>query len=76
MMVRNVSDGAAMNLRMATTQLAGIRIPPRVRTIPPMRRRLPVEVISEPAQVVNIRQAVPKPDTRITESVPIQNQRV
>ena len=55
MMVRTVSDNAAANLRMATMQLAGLRVPPRVRTVPPLRRKLPVTAVNEPVQPVIIR---------------------
>jgi hypothetical protein len=75
MMVRSAADNAAMNLRMATLQMTGIRMPPRVRTIPPMRRRLNVEFVSETPQVVKLKLSVPKMDTHVTKSVPIQTQR-
>ena len=65
-----------MNLRMATMQLAGIRVPPRVRTIPPVRRRLPVEIVSGPPQAVNIRHTVPNLDTAPAQNRSRQNQRV
>ncbi len=76
MMIRNAVDGPAMNSRMATTQMTGMRIPPRVRTIPSVRRRLPVTVVSDPSVPVIIRHVVQKMDTPITEAHPVQNQRV
>jgi hypothetical protein len=45
-----------MNLRMATLQLSGVRMPPRVRTVPTVRRRLQVMMITEPPVTVIIRQ--------------------
>ena len=76
MMVRTASYGAALNLRMATMQMAGIRVPPRVRTIPTLRRRLPVEVRTDTAQPVKIRHAVQKLDSPIPGTQLTQNQRV
>ena len=49
---------AAINLRMATIQLAGLRVPPRARKVPAVRRRLPVTIFTEAAQPVIIRQAL------------------
>ena len=69
-------DGAEMNLRMATMQLAGMRLPPRVKTIPSVRRRLPVTDVSDPPQAVKIRQAVPNVDRAIIGNRPPQSQRV
>jgi hypothetical protein len=49
---------AAINLRMATIQLAGLRVPPRARKVPAVRRRLPVTIFPQTAQPVIIRQAL------------------
>lgn len=75
-MVRTPADNAALNLRMATMQLAGLRIPPRVRTVPTLRRRLPVTVISEPPQPVIIRHVGQNLGSRVSETRPPQNRRV
>jgi len=75
-MVRNAADFAAMNLRMATMHLSGMRIPPRVRTVPSLRLRLSVAIISEPPQSVIIRQVAPNLDSPVTETRPSQSQRV
>jgi hypothetical protein len=48
---------AAINLRMATIQLAGLRVPPRARKIPTVRRRLPVTIFPGVVQPVIIRHA-------------------
>jgi len=73
---RSANDFAAMNLRMATMQMTGLRLPPRVRTIPPLRRRLAVTIIPEAPVMVIIRHAVHNMDTSVTGTRPIQNQRV
>lgn len=75
MMVRSATDTAALHLRMATMQIAGIRVPPRVRTIPPLRRRLPVEFVFGTTEEVQVRPTAPRMDTLVTESVSIQSQR-
>jgi hypothetical protein len=68
MATRDAANGAAMNLRMATMHMAGINVPPRVRAVPNVRRRLPVTIISEPPKEVIIRQAAPKIDTNVNET--------
>jgi hypothetical protein len=73
---RNANEIAAMNLRMATMQMTGLRVPPRIRTIPPLRRRLALTVTPEPPQTVIIRHTVQNMDTNVNETRPIQNQRV
>ncbi len=73
--MRSATDSAAMNLRMATMQLVGMRIPPRVRTIPPLRRRLAIAMVTDSPQEVIIRQAVHNVDTSLNGTQPTQNQR-
>ena len=46
---------AAINLRMAKIQLAGLRVPPRARKVPVVRRRLPVTMFPDAVQPVIIR---------------------
>jgi hypothetical protein len=46
---------AAMNLRMATIQSGGLRVPPRIRKVPALRRRLPITMLPEHSQPVIIR---------------------
>ena len=75
-MVRNAVDSAALNLRMATMQLAGLRIPPRVRTVPTLRRRLPVTFVPESAQPVIMRHASQNLGSPVTETQPTQSPRV
>ena len=75
-MVRSSADTAALNLRIATMQLSGLRVPPRVRTVPALRRRLRVEVISEPPQPVIIRHVRQNLGTGISETQPSQSPRV
>lgn len=74
--VRSAADSAAMNLRMATMQMAGMRLPPRVRTLPTLRRRLTVAVVPDPPRTVIIRHAGQNLGSSINETRPIQNQRV
>ena len=65
-----------MNLRMATQQLAGLRVANRVRTIPNVRRRIPVTIVNESPEVVIVRQSVQNIGTAIKKVRPLQNQRV
>lgn len=65
-----------MNLRMATMQLTGLRLPPRARAVPMLRRRLPVEFGSESAQPVKMRHHSQKLGSPVSETQPIQNPRV
>jgi hypothetical protein len=74
--VRSAADTAAANLRIATMQLTGMRVPPRVRSVPLLRRRLEVTVTAEPPQPVIIRHAAPNLDTPAEKPRPVQNQRV
>jgi len=76
MMVRNAIAAPAMDYRMATMQMPGLRIPPRVRTIPSVRRRLPVAVICDPPLPMNIRHVVQNMDSQGDASRPTQNQRI
>ena len=75
-LVRTASDSAAMNLRMATMQLAGLRIPPRVRTVPMLRRRLAVVFVTESTQPVIMRHIAPNLGSPVTEMQPTQSPRV
>jgi hypothetical protein len=75
-MVRTAADSAALNLRMATMQLSGLRVPPRIRTVPTLRRRLPVTAISEPPQPVIIRHVRQNLGSSVSETRPIQSPRV
>lgn len=75
-MVRNAADRAATNLRMATMQLAGMRVPPRVRTVPMLRQRLLVTFVSESAQPVKIRHTSQNVGSPVTETRPTQSPRV
>jgi len=75
-MVRNATDNAAMNLRMATMQLAGLRIPPRVRTVPRVRQRVPVVFVSASTRPVKIRHTSQNVGSPISETRPTQNPRV
>jgi hypothetical protein len=75
-LVRNAADGAALNLRMATMQMAGVRIPPRVRTIPMLRRRLSVTFVAESAQPLKIRHAGQNLGSPATGKQPTQSPRV
>ena len=70
------AEVAAMNLRMATIPLAGLRPPPRVRRIPTVRRRLPVTMIPDLAQSVIIRHASQNLGSAVGEAQPVQIQRV
>ncbi len=73
MMARSAADSAAMNLRTATLQMAGINLPPRVRPIPPLRRRLPVTIITDPPETVIIRHIAQSLDTSVIERRQIQS---
>jgi hypothetical protein len=75
-MVCNAADNAAMQLRLATMQLAGLRIPPRVRTVPMMRRRLPVVFVPESTQPVKIRHTSQNLGSPVNETRPSQSPRV
>lgn len=76
MVMRNAAEAATMNLRAATLQMAGMRTPSRVRTIPSLRRRLHVTVVSEPALSVNIRHVVQNVDSGVNETRRVERQRV
>ena len=75
-MLRNAADNAAMNLRMATMQLTNLRIPPRARTLPMLRRRLPVAFGPESAQPVKMRHHSQKLGSPVSETQPTQSPRV
>ena len=75
MMTRNAAESAAANLRMATMQLTGMRVPPRVRTIPSVRRKVPVTIITEPPEVVIVRHSVRNLDSPVHKSRPVHDQR-
>jgi hypothetical protein len=64
-----------MNSRVAAMPLVGLRVPPRVRNIPTVRRRLNVAVINDPPQEIIIRHAGQNLDSAAGKSRQIQNQR-
>jgi hypothetical protein len=66
---------AAINLRMATIQLAGQRVPPRVRKVPAVRRRLPVTIFADAGQPVIIRHALQNLGSAVSEIQPSQSPR-
>jgi hypothetical protein len=66
---------AAINLRMATIQLGGQRVPPRVRKVPTVRRRLPVTISPNEVQQVNIRHALQNLGSAFSETRPSQSPR-
>jgi len=67
---------AAINLRMATIQLAGLRVPPRARKVPTVRRRLPVTMFTHDAEPVIIRHALQNlGSVAVSETQPIQTPR-
>jgi hypothetical protein len=76
MRVQAAAEVAGINLRMGTIPLAGLRLPPRVRKIPTVRRRLPVTIIADTAQSVIIRHTNQNLGSPVTEPHPIQIQRV
>jgi hypothetical protein len=54
---RAAAQAAVMNLRMAMAQCVGLRVAPRVKKVPAVRRRLPVTMLPAPSQPVIIRHA-------------------
>jgi hypothetical protein len=75
-MVVNASDNAAKSLCLAPMQLRGVRLPPRVRTVPMLRRHLPVVFVSESVQPVTMRHLGQNLGSPVTETQSSQNPRV
>jgi hypothetical protein len=73
---RSAADIAVTNLRMATMQMAGMRIPPRVRTVPTLRRRLSVAFVAASAEAVIMRHVTQNLGSPATETQPTQSPRV
>jgi hypothetical protein len=73
--VRTALNNAALNLRMGTVQMAGVRAPARPRVVPSPRRRLAVAIQFEPPQPVIIRHIAQNLGNSVTETRQIQNQR-
>ena len=69
-------EAAAVNLRLATHQLASIGVPPRARRAYPPRYRLPVTMVVEDARPVKIRHASQNLGTVVSETLPVQTPRV
>ena len=63
---------AEINLRMATIPFAGGRVPPRVRKVPTVRRRLPVTMIQDDPRPVIIRQGFQNVGSAVSGTQPIQ----
>ena len=74
--IRPTADGAALDLRVATPPLPGLRLPPRVRKVPVLRRRVAVTAIAQPPQPVIIRHVRPNLGSAVSETQLIQSQRV
>jgi hypothetical protein len=66
---------AAIRSRLAAIESAGQRIPPRIRRVAPVRRRLPVVMMPQPAHAVKIRHTLQNVGSGISETQPVQNQR-
>ncbi len=75
-MVRPAVDSTTVNWRTAMIPLSGRRVPPRVRTIPALRRRLRVAIISDPPEPVIIRHVRPNLGTPANNPIPAQGPRV
>ncbi len=75
-MAYNGADTAAMQLRLATMPLASLRVPPRVRTVPMLRRRLPVAFVNGSTQPVKIRHPSQNLGSPVNETRPSQSPRV
>lgn len=73
--VCSAAEVAVFNLRKAVIQLADLRLAPRVRKIPHVRRRLPVLMLPSSSQSVIIRHADPNLGSAVNESPPVQSQR-
>jgi len=58
---------------MATITLAGLRIPPRIRKIPTLRRRLPVTIFPQNPQPVIIRHILQNLGSAAGEMRPAQS---
>src|SRR6185437_9621510 len=67
---------AAINLRMATIQLSGQRVPPRVRKVPALRRRLPITMLPEHSQPVIIRHTSQNLGSLVNEARPVQTRMI
>ena len=70
--VRSSAENAAMNLRLAAFHLAKMRVPPPLKTIQPLRRRLSFTLIPHLAQVVKIRHSIQNVGSQVSETRPIQ----
>ncbi len=75
-MAFNAADNAAMQLRLVTMQLPGLRIAPRARTVPMLRRRLPVAFVPGSNRPVKIRHTSQNLGSPVTETQPTQSPRV
>ena len=71
--VRNAAETAATNLRLATFQLSGLHLPPQVRKIPVLRRRLPITMIPQAVQPVMIRHTSQNLGSLLNEIRPVQS---
>ncbi len=67
---------AAINLRLAAIQLAGLRPPVRARKIQPVRRRLLVTMVATQDWAVKIGQPFQNLGTPVSETLPVQSPRV
>lgn len=74
--VCNAANNAAMQLRLAPLPLAGLRVGPRIRTVPMLRRRLPVAFVPESTQPVKIRHPRQNLGSPVNETRPSQSPRV
>lgn len=67
---------AAINLRLAAIQLAGLRLPARAPRLQPVRRLLPVTMNSALAYPVKIRHVLQNLGSPVSETQPLQTRRV
>lgn len=70
------AETALRNLRAASVRLAGLRVPPRVRKVPLVRRRLPITMLPAATESVIIRHAAQNLGGAIRETQPVQSHRL
>jgi len=74
--VWTAADAVSLNLRAAMITLAGLHIPPLIRTIPMLRRRLPVTIFPQNPQPVIIRHVLQNLGSTAGEIQPMQSPQV
>jgi hypothetical protein len=73
---RTAAETSALYFKTAAPHLTGLRLPPRIRKVPTLRRPVPIKMVPAESRAVNIRHIAQNLGAAVTKTQPVRNQRV